>query len=200
MHSDTLFLSQLLSQVTGKGDPCILPDPSFPNSLIGWYERSFPPVSHPEKCQVTLLHSEKVSWATIYRIDDVHANAKALWQRVGKPEYLDSLAVKRLQTASEMRAQKIACKHEHGALSLSIKLPRHSVAAARIQSASARPVVKRTKRCDGLYQRLTTLPLAKAHDTCFVRFRRDPSPAALLILSRNGRNSKQRPSLPHRDQ
>lgn len=94
-----------------------------------------------ETCQVRLMHAEKDSSATIYRIDDAHANAKALWRRMGEPEYPDSTALKRLQRASEMRAQRLACKHEHGELSLTIKLLAQSVTAVRIQSAFAPPWV-----------------------------------------------------------
>ncbi len=85
-----------------------------------------------ERCRIELTHGARVSAATVYRIDEAHANPKRLWRRMGEPEYLGSSSVERLQAASEMRGQRCPCVHQNGTLALDITMPPHSVAAMRV--------------------------------------------------------------------
>jgi xylan 1,4-beta-xylosidase len=65
----------------------------------------------------------------VERIDAGHANAKATWQAMGAPEYLDATAVARLEEASRLVREPQPWVYGHGAVSLEVDLPPHAVAA-----------------------------------------------------------------------
>ncbi len=61
--------------------------------------------------------------ATVYRIDENHANAKALWIDMGSPEYLKPAEVEKLNEASSLKAEKIMCGNM-----IELTIPAHGVA------------------------------------------------------------------------
>jgi xylan 1,4-beta-xylosidase len=66
------------------------------------------------------------------RIDEEHANARAEWRRMSRPEYLRREEVERLEEASRMRKEAQPWRYEGGTLSLELTLPPHAVAALTV--------------------------------------------------------------------
>jgi xylan 1,4-beta-xylosidase len=71
--------------------------------------------------------------ATLERIDDDHANAKAAWLRMGAPEYLSPAEVERLEEASRLTGEPHSWEHEGRTLRLAVDLPPHAVAALTVE-------------------------------------------------------------------
>ena len=85
-----------------------------------------------EQIEIMLNNVPEPNEAFIQRIDDEHANPKALWVEMGQPEYLTEPEVERLETASQVVKEKQRFKYEEGKLVLKTDLPPHAVAAITI--------------------------------------------------------------------
>lgn len=93
---------------------------------------------HPIKTEllrIYLRESPKVPPGTTYieRIDDNHANPKALWREMGEPKYLSDLQVKQLQAASCLIKEPVAVQSMDGGIYIDVDLPPHSVAALNLE-------------------------------------------------------------------
>jgi len=73
-----------------------------------------------------------LSDATLYRIDDDHANAGKRWKEMGRPEYPDAAVVSELLAASEMKPETVKGSAAHGITRLEIDVPAHGVVGVRI--------------------------------------------------------------------
>jgi len=69
---------------------------------------------------------------TLERIDAGHANAKAAWLALGRPEYLEGRQVEQLQEASRLVSEPYPWRYGDRMASLEVELPPHAVAALRI--------------------------------------------------------------------
>jgi xylan 1,4-beta-xylosidase len=67
------------------------------------------------------------------RIDRDHANAKAGWVALGRPEYLNARQVEQLHEASRLVKQPHPWKYEGGTVHLEIEVPAHGVAALTLE-------------------------------------------------------------------
>jgi xylan 1,4-beta-xylosidase len=75
--------------------------------------------------------------ADITRIDAKHANAKALWLKMGAPEYLDADQVAALSAASEMQSATQPVFHQAGMLVCDVTVPPLGVAAIRLEFSAS---------------------------------------------------------------
>jgi xylan 1,4-beta-xylosidase len=87
---------------------------------------------HPigaEGVRMTLRNASTPTRATVQRIDDDHANAKRIWQKLGAPQYLSAGALAQLNAASmlEKEPQDFICKD--GAVEIATVLTPLSVTA-----------------------------------------------------------------------
>jgi xylan 1,4-beta-xylosidase len=73
--------------------------------------------------------------AHIQRIDSEHANAKRLWDQMGRPEYLTAREVEQLLEASMLVAERQSLSYKSDAVFLDVDLPPHAVAAITIAFA-----------------------------------------------------------------
>jgi xylan 1,4-beta-xylosidase len=88
---------------------------------------------HPiatELVRFTLKDARQVTAATIHRIDLVHANAKRLWEQMGKPEYPSPAMVAELKQASRLTEEMQPLDTDSHVLEVTL-LPQ-SVAAIRL--------------------------------------------------------------------
>jgi xylan 1,4-beta-xylosidase len=88
---------------------------------------------HPiatELVRFTLKDARQVTAATIHRIDLVHANAKRLWEQMGKPEYPSPAMVAELKQASRLTEEMQPLDADSHVLEVTL-LPQ-SVAAIRL--------------------------------------------------------------------
>ncbi len=76
--------------------------------------------------------------ATLERIDDNHANAKAAWKAMGEPEYLNEAQVRQLEQASRLVAESQPWHNEGGTVHFEVELPPHAVAALTIELSAPR--------------------------------------------------------------
>ena len=75
--------------------------------------------------------------AYIERIDETHANPRALWREMGEPTYLSHVEVEQLQTASSLIKEAQPLKYEDQTIHLEVTLPPQSVAAITIEGVFA---------------------------------------------------------------
>jgi xylan 1,4-beta-xylosidase len=73
----------------------------------------------------------KIAW--IERIDEDHANPRALWHAMGEPEYLSARQVAHLCEASALRQDPQPWTREQENLELHVSLPAQSIAAITIE-------------------------------------------------------------------
>jgi xylan 1,4-beta-xylosidase len=85
-----------------------------------------------ERVRITLRNSARPRSASIRRIDEAHANARRAWQELGEPEYLSSLQVARLESASRLREDRCAWEYANRAVYLDVDLPSHAVASVAL--------------------------------------------------------------------
>jgi xylan 1,4-beta-xylosidase len=71
--------------------------------------------------------------ATLERIDDDHANAKAAWQALGAPEYLTERQVRQLEEASRLVGEAPSWQYEGRTAHFEVELPSHAVAALTME-------------------------------------------------------------------
>jgi xylan 1,4-beta-xylosidase len=86
-----------------------------------------------ENIMVRLENAPEPLDADIQRIDAEHANPKALWQKMGQPEYLTEKEVEQLQEASLLVKEPQAWRYKDRSVFLKTDLPPHAVAAITIE-------------------------------------------------------------------
>ncbi len=74
---------------------------------------------------------------TVERIDDGHANARAVWRTLGQPEYLNAEQVEHLHQASRLVREPHPCAYEGRTARLDVELPPHAVAAVTMAFSGA---------------------------------------------------------------
>ncbi|HEY7153151.1 MAG TPA: glycosyl hydrolase [Gemmataceae bacterium] len=92
-----------------------------------------------ERVRLELTDALPPRAATLERIDDGHAHAKAAWKAMGEPEYLDHAQVEELEAASRLIAEPYRWQHERRTTRCEIELPPHSVAALTIELTAKGP-------------------------------------------------------------
>jgi xylan 1,4-beta-xylosidase len=93
---------------------------------------------HPiqtELVHLRLLGAPVPKTAWIERIDEDHANPRALWHKMGEPEYLSALEVGQLARASALRQESQPWTSEQDKLEFDVSLPAQSVTAITIEFA-----------------------------------------------------------------
>ena len=95
------------------------------------YERPRHPL-RKEHLRIALANAPQPKVVCIERIDDEHANAKALWLTMGSPEYPDATQSERLQKASALLRQPLATHYENRTLFLEFDLPPQGIAAITV--------------------------------------------------------------------
>jgi xylan 1,4-beta-xylosidase len=88
-----------------------------------------------EAIKISLDSASEPFAAHIQRIDVAHANARALWEQMGQPEYLTETEVEQLQEASLLVKEKQSWSYNGRAVFLEVNLPPHAVAAITIEFA-----------------------------------------------------------------
>lgn len=88
-----------------------------------------------EQVQIVLRNAPGKCYAYVERIDETHANARALWREMGEPEYLSATEVGQLQEASRVWKEPHPCERVNDNLYLDIILPPHAVAAITLEFA-----------------------------------------------------------------
>ena len=86
-----------------------------------------------ERVSVRLLNTSQPRAAWVERVDEDHANARAVWQELGAPDYLSPDEVERLAAASELVREQQRFKYKDATISFEINLPPHSVAAVEFE-------------------------------------------------------------------
>ncbi|HEY0378967.1 MAG TPA: SDR family NAD(P)-dependent oxidoreductase [Pyrinomonadaceae bacterium] len=86
-----------------------------------------------EQVEVKLSNAPRACYAYVERIDEAHANARAMWREMGEPEYLSAREVELLEEASRMWKEPHSCEHVKDDLYLDITLPPHAVAAITVE-------------------------------------------------------------------
>lgn len=71
--------------------------------------------------------------AYVERIDENHANPKALWREMGEPKYLNDLQVKQLKAASCLIKEPVALQSTDRKIYIDVDLPPHTVAALNLE-------------------------------------------------------------------
>ena len=66
--------------------------------------------------------------ATIERVDDEHANARAAWQEIGRPHYLSRQQVEQLRRAAAVRAERLPVNGAAGSQAVEFTLPPWAIA------------------------------------------------------------------------
>jgi xylan 1,4-beta-xylosidase len=73
--------------------------------------------------------------ASLERIDDNHANAKAAWKAMGEPEYLNETQIRQLEEASRLVGEAQTWRYEGRTAHFDVELPPHAVAALTVDFA-----------------------------------------------------------------
>jgi xylan 1,4-beta-xylosidase len=90
---------------------------------------------HTELVHLRLSGAPSPRAAWIERIDEDHANPRALWHAMGEPEYLSTLQVAQLSQASALRQEPQLWTREQENLEFHVSLPAQSVTAITIEFA-----------------------------------------------------------------
>jgi xylan 1,4-beta-xylosidase len=93
---------------------------------------------HPiqtELLNVRLLAAPVPRTAWLERIDEDHANPRALWHNMGEPEYLSALEVEQLSQSSTLRQEPVPWTLEGGNLGFHVSVRAQSVTAITIEFA-----------------------------------------------------------------
>jgi xylan 1,4-beta-xylosidase len=85
---------------------------------------------HTEKVDITLSGLPAGDWrATLERVNETHANPKALWQKMGSPAYPTQGQIQQLEAESRLRNEPLRAEPASScALRLSFEIPPHAVA------------------------------------------------------------------------
>jgi xylan 1,4-beta-xylosidase len=85
-----------------------------------------------QRVRIELADAPPPRSATLERIDVEHANAKAAWEALGKPEYLNADQVGQLEKASRLIAEPYSWQQEGSTIRFDLDLPPHAVAALTV--------------------------------------------------------------------
>jgi xylan 1,4-beta-xylosidase len=85
-----------------------------------------------EAVHFTLHGAKSVARAAIRRIDSEHGNAKALWVKMGEPEYLSAPQVSELDAASRLRSDAQPFSMKDGTVNIDLIMPPLSVAVIEL--------------------------------------------------------------------
>ncbi len=91
---------------------------------------------HPiqtELIHLRLLNAPPPKTAWMERIDEGHANPRALWHSMGEPEYLSALEVEQLVQASALRQEPQPWTRDQENLEFHVLLPPQSVTAITVE-------------------------------------------------------------------
>src|SRR5262249_51877423 len=97
---------------------------------------------HPiaaECVRLELVDAPPPRKATLERIDNNHANAKAAWKAMGEPEYLTRDQVQELEAASRLVPEPHPWRYEGRTAHFEIELPPHAAAALTIELPAEGP-------------------------------------------------------------
>jgi len=119
-------------------DVCVVRGTGKLTVLVSNYERPRHPMRR-EHLQIALANAPLPGAVSIDRIDDEHANAKALWLTMGSPEYPDATQLERLQKASALHRQPLASRYDESTLFLEVELPPQGVAAITVEFGTSSP-------------------------------------------------------------
>jgi xylan 1,4-beta-xylosidase len=86
-----------------------------------------------QRVRVELTDAPPLREALLERIDDGHANAKAVWVALGRPEYLRAEEVEALEHASRLTAEELRGEYAGGTARFEVELPPHAVAALTVR-------------------------------------------------------------------
>jgi len=100
--------------------------------IIYNYNIQSEPISS-EQVSINLSDIDEIKAIRITRIDDKHANAKALWVSEGAPEYLSREMVKRLHNASELYYESLNMQSVDFSGELKMTIPEHGVISIDIE-------------------------------------------------------------------
>lgn len=81
-----------------------------------------------ENVVIELACASRPRKASLQRIDDQHTNPRALWEKMGRPEYPTETQITKLRQASIMATSKLRCLFDQDLLRIELKLPPHAVA------------------------------------------------------------------------
>jgi hypothetical protein len=87
---------------------------------------------HRERVRMTLHSSRRPRSVSSRRIDERHANPRRLWVKRGKPEYLSSGMVERLDAASHLEDMTHPFEFENRTTRLELDLLPHSMASVAV--------------------------------------------------------------------
>jgi|SRR5665213_1180386 len=93
---------------------------------------------HPiqtESIHLRLLNAPVPKTAWIERIDEDHANPRAVWHTMGEPEYLNAVQVQQLARASALLREPQPWTGEQDKLEFHVSLPAQSVTAITVEFA-----------------------------------------------------------------
>jgi xylan 1,4-beta-xylosidase len=90
---------------------------------------------HTQHVTLHLTATRQPRRAYIERIDSDHANPRALWESMGRPTYLSSDQLSKLNAASRLVREEQSLKYYDGNIDLRISIPPHAVAAVTIDFA-----------------------------------------------------------------
>ena len=91
---------------------------------------------HPvktERINIRIDNITQIEKAFIERIDNTHANARAGWEQMGKPAYLNAAQVANLQSASQLIKEPLLIKLENNSVSMEIELPPQATALVTLK-------------------------------------------------------------------
>lgn len=114
IEADELGSIGVFAAKRGKGMRVIIYNYDSPDSIV-----------KNESVQISIPEEFKNSQKYISRIDEKHANPKALWEKMGKPEYLKKEEIVQLERASEVRKERIVGQDSQ----LVVDIPAYGVAA-----------------------------------------------------------------------
>ena len=87
----------------------------------------------PQNLSITLGAAPAPLSMVFEQIDADHANAKALWQAIGAPQYLDAEQLKRLADASALHPQPQSWRYENRTMHIEITVPPQGVVAITVE-------------------------------------------------------------------
>jgi xylan 1,4-beta-xylosidase len=85
-----------------------------------------------QRVKLELTDAPPLREATLERIDDDHASAKAVWVALGRPEYLGAEEIEALERASRLTAEHLAGEYDGQTARFEVELPPHAVAALTV--------------------------------------------------------------------
>lgn len=86
-----------------------------------------------ETVRFSFTNASRPARVFVERIDERHANAKAMWVKMGSPEYLKNSDLSKLQEASRVRKKKHAYSYRDNMIHTRIDLPPYSVAVITLE-------------------------------------------------------------------